>query len=189
MLKGEKIRTQTVLRDCLSIAWLVITLVSQTFAKEKTVALPMITEKCSEPLPRVRSGCSGEICECRTGNSLEADSTLYSDRSDKSKILTQLKAGTRFKSRELFVVTQAYGVGTGRDFNGKSIGVQIASYFGEGEYELCGSADNQTKESLKVVQEPKYEDWAKVVLKTGQTGWIRGGLRTTDGDNCDFDRR
>jgi hypothetical protein len=144
--------------------------------------------KCTAPLPRVRLGCSGEMCECRTGKSLLADAVLYKNHSVKSKVVTKLKAGTRFKSRDLSVVTLAYGMGEAESSEGKPLKIQIASYFGEGHYEFCGSIGTMEEDDIRITQEPKTEDWAKVATLKGETGWIlTKTLRTTEGDNCDFD--
>lgn len=143
---------------------------------------------CTEKLPWKREGCLGEMCNCRTGHTLKIDAPLYAARSMKSKVLAKLKAGTRFKSRELSIVTLAYGAGVIHKFDGGRIEVKVAAKRNDGHYELCGARLDEDSDTLQIFQEPKIEDWTKVTLPTGQFGWIRtSSLRTTEGNDCEFD--
>ena len=143
---------------------------------------------CTEKLPWKHDGCQGEMCNCRTGNSLKTEAALYAARSMRSKIISKLKAGTRFKARDLTTVTLAYGTGVIHKFDGGRVDVQIAGKQNDGQYILCGGRLDEDSDTLQVLQESKVEDWARVTLTSGQIGWIRSAnLRTSDGHDCEFD--
>ena len=153
-----------------------------------------IEQPCKIKLPRIRNGCQGEICECRTGYSLHKSSNLYVMPSKNSKIISKLPSRTRFRGRKLQVLTKKYGI----DYLVESKRyIHQISYIGEGVIELCEGEKiftkqfntyNKTSIEIRPIKGTVTEEWAQVTLADNSKGWVlKSNLTSSEGDGCDFD--